>query len=175
MIAALGVSMKPTVSCEKLEAKSKHYLVRMGLFKMLNIAADINIVEHEPAGRFIPLTQIHTSLGLTKFITEKVPLRHLLPEQSQTIGYIVSELVRNVIEHAKSTDGAFLRAQYYKKSNTIRIGIADTGVGIKTAINQSYSVKQIWKRYSWLYGRELPEQLAGKVAVNKTRELVCFL
>lgn len=139
MIAALGVSMKPKIKCEKLEAKSKHYLVRMGLFKMLNIPSDISIIEHEPAGRFIPLTQIHTSAELTKFITEMIPLLHLEPEQSQTIGYIVSELVRNVIEHAATKDGAFLCAQYYKKSNTIRIGIADTGIGIKTAINQSYS------------------------------------
>ena len=36
MIAALGVSMKPEIRCEKLEAKSRHYLVRMGLFRILN-------------------------------------------------------------------------------------------------------------------------------------------
>jgi len=141
MIAALGVSMKPEIRCEKLEAKSRHYLVRMGLFRILNIPSDISIIEHEPAGRFIPLTQIHTSAELTKFITEMVPLLHLETDQAQTIGYVVSELARNVIEHAASKDGAFLCAQYYKKSNTIRIGIADTGVGIKTAISQSYSVK----------------------------------
>lgn len=141
MIAALGVGMKPEIRCEKLEAKSKHYLVRMGLFRILNIPSDISIVEHEPAGRFIPLTQIHTSAQLTKFITEMVPLLHLEPDQAQTIGYVISELVRNVIEHAASKDGAFLCAQYYKKSGTIRIGIADIGVGIKTAISQSYSVK----------------------------------
>ncbi len=141
MIAALGVAMKPEIHCEKLEAKSKHYLLRMGLFKILNIKSDISIVEHEPAGRFIPLTQIRTSTELTNFIREMVPLLHLQPDPSQTIGYVVSELVRNVIEHANSEDGAFLCAQYYKKSNTIRIGIADTGVGIKKAISQSYSVK----------------------------------
>ena len=141
MLASLGVSMKPAITCEKLEAKSKHYLFRMGLFKMLNMASDISIVEHEPAGRFIPLTQIRGSNELTEFITEMIPLLHLEPDHAQTIGYIVSELVRNVLEHANSKYGAFLCAQYYTKSNTIRIGIADTGVGIKTSINQSYSVK----------------------------------
>lgn len=142
MIAALGVSIKASkIRFERLEAKSKHYLLRMGLFKILNVSSDINIVEHEPAGRFIPITQIRTSSELTKFITEMIPLLHLEPEQAKTIGYIVSELGRNVIEHANSMYGAFLCAQYYTKSNTIRIGIADRGVGIKTAINQSYSVK----------------------------------
>ena len=67
-----------------------------------------------------------------------IPLLHLEPEQAQTIGYVVSELVRNVIEHANARNGAVLCAQYYKKSNSIRIGIADTGVGIKATINQSY-------------------------------------
>jgi hypothetical protein len=53
----------------------------------------------------------------------------------------VSELVRNVLEHARSEYGAVLSAQYYKKSNSIRIGVVDTGVGIKQTIQHSYPVK----------------------------------
>ncbi len=142
MTAALGLTMRPeNIRCEKFEAASKHYLVRMGLFKMLNISSDINIVEHEPAGRFIPITPIRTSDELTKFITEMIPLFHLEPEQAKTLGYIVSELVRNVIEHAKAENGAVLCAQYFRKSNSIRIGIADTGLGIKATINRSHPAK----------------------------------
>lgn len=143
MLAALGLTMKNpgSIRCEKFEARSKHYLVRMGLLKILKVVSGINIVEHEAAGRFIPITQIRTSVELTKFITEMIPLLHLEAEQAKTIGYIVSELVRNVIEHARAENGALLCAQYYKKSNAIRIGIADTGVGIKTTINQSYPVE----------------------------------
>ncbi len=142
MIAALGLTLKPEkIHCEKFEAKSKHYLARMGLFKTLNLPSDMSFIEHEPAGRFIPVTQIRTSGELTKFIIEMIPLLHLEPEQAQTIGYVVSELVRNVIEHANSKNGALLCAQYYKKSNSIRIGIADTGVGIKATIHQSYPAK----------------------------------
>ncbi len=143
MVAALGLTIKNlrNIQCEKLEARSKHYLVRMGLFKILNLASDINVTEHDPAGRFIPIAQIRTSDELTKFITEMIPLLHLESEQAKTIGYIVSELVRNVIEHANTENGALLCAQYYKKSNAIRIGIADTGIGIKTTINQSYAAQ----------------------------------
>ena len=140
MIAALGLTLKPeNIHCEKFEAKSKHYLARMGLFSILNIQTDLNYVEHEPAGRFIPITQILTSEKLTKFITEMIPLLHLESDQAKTIGYIISELARNVIEHASAKNGAILCAQYYKKSNSIRLGIADTGVGIKETINQSYA------------------------------------
>lgn len=142
MVAALGLTVKPeNIHCEKFQAKSKHYLMRMGLFKVLNVPFDMNIVEHEPAGRFIPIIQIRTSAELTRFITEMIPLLHLESEPAKTIGYIVSELVRNVIEHAEAPYGALLCAQYYKKSNSIRIGIADTGVGIRATINRSYSAK----------------------------------
>jgi len=141
MIAALGQRVKPkNIHAEKFEAKSRHYLVRMGLFKYLGLQTeDISIIEHESAGRFIPLTRIQTSEELTNCVTEMIPLLHLEPEQAKTIAYVVSELVRNTLEHAATPDGAILCAQYYKKSNSIRIGIADNGIGIKSAINRSYN------------------------------------
>lgn len=142
MVASLGLSLKPgQIICEQLEAKSKHYLKRMRLFDLLGIDSQIKIHEHEPAGRFIPLTQITDPDKLTNFITEMVPLLHLEPHQVEPIRYIISELTRNVFEHSQSKIGAILCAQYYKKSNVIRIGIVDRGVGIKKTIAESYPVK----------------------------------
>lgn len=142
IIAALGAAVRPeNIRCQKLEAKSSHYLARMRLFKTLRIHFDVPFVEHEPAGRFIPITQIRDSGELSRFIAEMIPLLHLEPEQARTIGYIISELARNVIEHAGSEYGAFLCAQYYKKSNSIRIGVADTGVGIKATITRSHPAR----------------------------------
>ncbi len=140
MVAALGLSLSPKkIYCEKLEAASKHYLERMGLFKLLKISSGIKPVrEHESAGRFIPLTKITNSTELTKFITEIVPLLHLEPKQAGPIKYVISELVRNVLEHAQSKNGAIVSAQYYKKSGTIRIGVVDIGLGIKSTINKSH-------------------------------------
>ncbi len=99
------------------------------------------ITEHEPAGRFVPLTRISDGDELTRFITEMIPLLHLEPKQAAPIKYVVSELVRNVLEHSESKYGAVVAAQYYAKSNTIRIGIADTGLGIKETINKSHQAK----------------------------------
>ncbi len=135
MVVAAGLSVK-RVSCEKLEAASKHYLERMGLFRLLHIASGIKIKEHEAAGRFIPLTRITTSEELTEFVTDMIPLLHVQPQQAATIKYVVSELVRNVLEHAQAKQGAIVCAQFYKKSNTIRLGVVDGGVGIKATINQ---------------------------------------
>ena len=139
MVGALGLTLDAKrVRCERLEAKSKHYLERMGLFKLLGIETGIRIAEHEPAGRFIPLTIIKDSDGLSRFITEMIPLLHLDPRHAKPIEYIVSELIRNVLEHAHTEHGAVVCAQYYKKSNRISIGIADTGIGIKRSINQAH-------------------------------------
>ena len=141
MIAALGSSVSPQkVQFEIIEAKSKHYFERMGLFKILKLDSGIVMNHHDPSGRFVPLTQIKNSSELSSFITEMIPLLHLSPEHAEPICYIVSELVRNVLEHADAELGAFVAAQYYQKSNTIRIGICDTGVGIKKTMSKSHRV-----------------------------------
>lgn len=140
MVAALGLPLEPDkIICDTLTAKSAHYLQRMGLFKFLGINSGLRIKEHESAGRFIPLSQIKNSDELSRFIKEMIPLLHLKPLQVDSIRYVVSELVRNVIEHACSEAGAIVSAQYFIKSNMIRIGIVDRGIGIKKSINQSHN------------------------------------
>lgn len=142
MIAALGLTVEPSkTKCAPLTATSKHYLERMGLFKFLKIKSGINVTEHEPAGRFIPLTEINSSSSLTKFIAEITPLLHLSPKHAEPIKYVISELVRNVLEHSLAERGAIVSAQYHVKSNTIRIGIADNGVGIWKTISESHHPK----------------------------------
>lgn len=139
MVAAIGLPVDPNnINCKKLTATSAHYLERMGLFKFLGIDSGMKIEERESAGRFIPITQINNSSELSEFIKEMIPLLHLNPLQADSIKYVVSELGRNVLEHSQSKIGAIISAQYYKKSNRIRIGIVDTGVGIKKTINKSH-------------------------------------
>ncbi|MBU0978353.1 MAG: hypothetical protein ABIJ03_02715 [Patescibacteria group bacterium] len=142
MVAALGLECESkNISFDRLEAKSIHYLKRMGLFDLLGVKSDIKITEHESAGRFIPITQISQVNRLTAFIEEMVPLLHLEPKQAKPIRYIISELTRNVFEHSESKIGAILCAQYYKKSNTIRLGIVDRGVGVHSTISSVHFVK----------------------------------
>ncbi len=140
MIAALGKPIAPeNIKCE-IVAKTGIYLERMGLYNFLGIQSGLKVAEHEAAGRFIPLTQIKNSDDLTAFLTELVPLLHLAPEHVEPIQYTMSELIRNVLEHSQSDEGAIVCALYFKKTNTIRIGIADRGIGIKKSIERSYPI-----------------------------------
>ena len=143
MVVSLGLSIKANNPIDsaidfKVGGKSKHYLERMNVFKILGIDSGISVTEHEASGRFIPIAQINDSSELHNFITEMVPLLHKEPAQAEPIRYVVSELVRNVFEHSESPHGAIVCAQFYKKSNTVRLGVADTGVGITRTINAAY-------------------------------------
>jgi len=141
MISALGLFMikkGDKINFEKMEAKSKHYFDRMGLFKLLKLNSEMKIKDHDLSGRSIPIQQITNSQELSDFIKEMIPLLHLEPNKVEPIKYIMSELIRNVLEHALASNGAIVCAQYYKKSNTIRIGVVDTGVGIKNTLQRFY-------------------------------------
>ncbi len=140
MLAAKGLTLPMgSVQFDSVTAASAGYFERMRLFEMLGVDSGISITKSDPAGRFIPLTQIKTADEQTRFITDMMPLLHLQPEQAETIRYVVSELIRNVLEHSGSPHGAIVAAQYHKKSNLIRLGIADTGFGVKQTINRSHS------------------------------------
>ncbi|MBI2546633.1 sensor histidine kinase [Candidatus Woesearchaeota archaeon] len=144
MVASLGLYVSNgggEIFCQKPTATSKHYLERMGLFQILELDSEIKIKSHESAGRFIPLTQIFNSQELYKFITEMIPLLHSEPSHVEPIKYVISELVRNVFEHSESEMGAIVCAQYHKKNNVIRIGVVDSGIGIRKSISYSYETE----------------------------------
>lgn len=144
MIVALAEEArinKAVINYNPITAKSRPYLLRMGLIDSLDPNHGIQIDEHESAGRFIPARKIKNSQELNQFITDMVPLLHTTPEQAYPIKYVMSELVRNVLEHSQSGVGAIVSAQYFKKTNRISIGVADRGIGIKSAINASHNAK----------------------------------
>lgn len=122
------------------EVPTLPYLIRMGLFAQLGIDPGKKIVEHDEAGRFIPLTRIQTKDDLKQAIVNLVPLLHAPASVAEPIKYVFSEMVRNCIEHSNSDSGAFICAQYYRKSRRIAIGIADSGVGVFESMRRSHKV-----------------------------------
>lgn len=141
IIASMGLKVLKENGVIRLSAHitMKKQLYKSNLLKLLNL--DTMDVNGESAGRFIPVTQIKDSNGLTEIIQELVPLLHSQPKQADAIKYVMSEMIRNVLEHSKSPDGAILCAQYSKSSNRVSVGIADTGIGLKNALTQFHSPK----------------------------------
>ena len=125
---------------EATQVPTINYLMRMRLFDYLGIDPHKEIQEHEEAGRFIPLTQIGSSEELRQSITNLIPLLHAPAAVADPIKYVFSEMVRNVLEHSDSPVGAFVCAQYYRKTKRIAIGIADAGIGILRSMERHHQV-----------------------------------
>jgi len=142
MIAALGSEVdNKKIDLKNFKTLSRDEFTRMNFFKFLGSEAKSVEVDTEPAGKYIPITQIRDSDGLSNFIKDMVPLLHLDQDKSELISYVMSELGRNVLEHAKTPMGAFFAAEYSRDQNTIRIGIADCGIGLRASLQQSHHVK----------------------------------
>lgn len=103
---------------------------RMGLFDFFNTPSPFAADDREGSGLYIPLSIIKEQADQSRFISDMIPLLHLPEDKSTIIKYVIGELVRNVLEHAKSPNGAVVAARYYKQSNRISIGICDTGIGV---------------------------------------------
>ena len=143
IIGALGLEVlrkNPNVEGNiKLSAhkKMKNQLVKSNLLHLLQM--DDQVFSSELAGRFIPVTQVKNATRLTEIIQELVPLLHSPPKQADAIKYVMSEMIRNVLEHSNSPDGAILCAQYSKSSNRVSVGIADTGIGLYKALSRFHT------------------------------------
>jgi hypothetical protein len=116
----------------------------MGLFDHVKLPHPGDIIPHEEAGRFIPLTRIRNTTELSAFIVNMIPLLHASPTDVEPIRYVISEMVRNVLEHSDSANGAILCAQYFRDSKIISLGVADAGIGIHQAMNTWHTVPTPW-------------------------------
>jgi anti-sigma regulatory factor (Ser/Thr protein kinase) len=117
------------------------YLDRMGLYGLVKTDSPFVYHKKEEAGRFVPIKIIKTSADQSRFITDMIPLLHLSEKNAIVVKYIIGELVRNVLEHSFTKNGAIVAAQYYKKTNRVSIGICDNGIGIWRSLNTFWHPK----------------------------------
>lgn len=121
---------------------SGRFLAEMGFFDFFSTPSPFKAVQtREQSGRFIPLRVIKTQQEQSAFIADMVPLLHLPPEKARIIRYIIGELVRNVLEHSYSENGAIVAAKYYEKSNKVSLAICDTGIGIWRSMSDVWHPK----------------------------------
>jgi hypothetical protein len=136
MVAAWGAWCRRKGKGVEVENLGRHanYAARMRLFQLLGADYDPGIKEHEEAGRFLPVTQVTNQKEISGIIADISALLHLNddPESLAAVQYCVSELIRNVLEHSGSPEGAFVCANRYTKipPHRVTIAVADCGRGI---------------------------------------------
>lgn len=143
MIAAWGAWCRRQGYPIKVRNQGPHaaYMARMKLFEHLGVPYDARpVTEREEAGRFLPVTQIARREDVPAVIGNISALLHLQddPESLSAVQYCVSELLRNVLEHSGSPDGAFVAAHRYTKKapHRVTIAVADCGRGIADHLGQ---------------------------------------
>ena len=117
------------------------YLDRMGLYDLTKTPSPFVYRKKEEAGKFVPIKVLKTANDQSRFITDMIPLLHLSEKNTRVVKYIIGELVRNVLEHSFTENGAIVAAQYYKKTNRVSIGICDNGIGIWKSLNTFWHPK----------------------------------
>ena len=119
--------------------RAEMYLDRMGLYNYSSNTCSVEYNQHEETGRFIPITQLKTEQEQSQFIADLHPILHLTPEKSETIKYVLGELIRNVIEHSNARNGAFVAVQYTTGKNKLSVGICDTGIGLRASLEKYHN------------------------------------
>jgi hypothetical protein len=130
-----------TIRAKNLGRKTA-YAARMRLFEHLGIDFDPGLQERESAGRFVPITRVTTSREVAAVIGDISALLHLQddPETLSAVQFCVSELLRNVLEHSGSPDGAFVCAHRFTTAepHRVTIAVADCGQGIAAHLGRAY-------------------------------------
>jgi len=144
MISAWGAWCRREGREVQVENLGRHadYAARMRLFDHLGVPYDPHIVHREEAGRFLPVTQVVDRTALSGVIGDVSALLHMdsEPDGLAAVQYCVSELIRNVLEHSGSPDGAFVCAHRYtkKKPHRVTIAVADCGQGVGAHLGRTH-------------------------------------
>ncbi len=133
-LRARGVKVNVSFDTDQ-SCSSFHYAGRMKFFEHIGIPYKYPYKEHEPGGRFIPLTQINSgSYTLDPQFAEQICEDLELQEDvSQAIIFSIGELVANITLHAESPAGGMLYGQRFPQNRTATFILVDPGVGIHSA------------------------------------------
>lgn len=144
MVASWGAWCRRTglpLTVEGLSDRAD-YAWRMRLFEHLGVEYHPSRRENEEAGRFIPLANVRVAQDIPAVIANVSALLHLDGDLDslRAVQHCISELLRNVVEHSSSPDGAFICAHNYTTQGRRRvtIGVADCGMGIAAHLVRAY-------------------------------------
>lgn len=134
MVAAWGAHWRRAGRSLRVENLGVHAAdaAAMGLFHQLGV--DLGTGFSEPRPGSLPLAQVRTKADVAGVLERASKLLGLDddPESLAAVRYCTSELIRNVLEHSGSPDGAFVCARRYTKRppHRVTLAVVDCGRGI---------------------------------------------
>lgn len=126
------------------ECKSFRYLQRIDFFDQLGIALPEDFERHDTGTAFVPLREVVPSPVSIRDDPLATDLARCVADAAegdvfQLSQYSLGEIIANLKQHA--CQRGFVCAQYMKQSDLVRIGIADSGIGIREGFRQNSAPK----------------------------------
>lgn len=116
------------------------FAVDLGLPELLSCKLSASSHAAEPrADRTVPLTRIRTSADIPQFAARVMQVLEIPdPDMEGAVKYSLVELLRNVVQHARTSVGGLATAQFFPKTGLVELVVVDPGIGIKTALGDRY-------------------------------------
>lgn len=112
------------------------FLEKIGLPQLLG--EDIPAVSFDEK-KIFPLTRIRESKEIGGIVSSVMHLLELDDnEVADAVKYALVELLRNVVQHARSRIGGLVSAVYFPESEIVDVIVADIGCGLRSSLRDSY-------------------------------------
>ncbi len=144
--------IRPEVKFRAIGYEGRGYLAHMGLFKLFGLNYGKAPDEAEGGSRYEPIRFIDLA-ELERNAAEQYQDTHEYIEKtcqgmasllvqggseilSETLGYCLREIVRNVLEHAQ-VSGLWYCGQYWPQKDKVELGLFDLGMGVRRALSRN--------------------------------------
>lgn len=89
--------------------------------------------------KVFPLTQITESKQISPTVSALMELLSIDDEEVEAaVKYSLVELLRNVVQHARSKIGGLVSAVYFPKTGLVDVVVADIGCGLRASLREAY-------------------------------------
>lgn len=119
------------------ETTAGQFLLRIGLPQFLG--KQVVSTPWTSSDRFVALTQVQSSSNIHPCVVSIMKLLAIEDtEMADAIQYSLVELIRNVVQHARSGIGAVVTAVYMPTTGLVDVAVADIGCGIRASLHERY-------------------------------------
>lgn len=125
------------------ESKTAKYLAEMNFFETLKVefpfhADNIDDKSSVQIQKYTSENQIEVLHSILKVLREKSSMNDNV---YASLDYCLNEVLDNVLNHSEENEG-WVVAQYYENLNSIRLIVADYGIGIHKSLNSRYNFSE---------------------------------
>ncbi len=139
-LESLGIEVHGNIRFSKNNTIVIEYLAKMNFFKFLKVEVPKRLGLLQ-SNKFVVIQKYNAEnqLDVLNSIIQIIKENSCINKNVITsLDYCLNEILDNVLNHSESEEG-WIVAQYFEKINSIRLIVADSGIGIQRSLNTRYN------------------------------------